>query len=736
MQPSSSSRCPACGGNFAVQYYQRRAADEPPDKVEFCPSCPLDVRQLKLIPSLGTPRPSIAASRPSFNKRSSTVIPDVLYRAGSRICILVEGAAAARCMKQARSNDLPSYIITSITIPVIRTSGKGLTDYYTKSIVQGEAHIVSTSDIIAPFVSVQSLEVYRLKQPDKPKYQEYASGYEILLPPIGSAEYTFLRFTDNDERAKLYIMLSDGVTEADNPEEMILSILEEVLATYGTETSIKSFVSPSIISSLYTQSAKAYDWPSAPETGYTYTWKPDGERFWYIRYGTVWLFSRRLLSGSISGWNLEDAVRITNKVGPILDVEVMIGHDPILIDVLALETGVCTPPTRSLSYVLDTFNRLKESNHIGIPIHVRNYYNTEADVYKDKDSLTYPVDGVVGIQDGSMTIIKLKTTKSIELKLGDDGSLLTSDDKVIAKSELQNLYEPGSIIELRISKEKEVVGLKVEEIILRTDKTKANSFEVCTTIVQTMSEPPEALERRRALVWCNTVRNKLHEIAAAQSDRGRMILDIGAGDGQEVSDYSDNPGVTYLLIEPDEKKCRSLMRRLVGQGKGTSRYFDGAIHLSHVVASLSTGNLRYAVMRATLADILHQENALKILRGCTRYCIASFSISHVKDDLRELVIRSNLDVIGCGYFYDNANSDGYLINESGVLMKRETNNESIVKWGSDKVYTEQTIYKHDFDDIFHVRDATELVSVFRSDNTGLLSTVSSNVYIISTRKYL
>ena len=730
MEITSNNRCSACGGNFLVQYYQRRAADEPPDKVEFCPNCPLDSRRLSLTLSTNNNINLKSDKKISIPKRSSTVLPDTLYKSGSRTCILVEGAAANRCMQLAIKNNLSKDVVTSITVPVMRGSGKGLTDLYTKSIVEGEAHIISTSDIIAPFVSLQQIDVYKLKQINKPNYQEYTAGYEIRLPPINFAEYTFLRISGSSEKVKLYILLPEELEKSNDLSEEILFILEDILATYGTETSIKSFISPSIISSLYTQSAKAYDWPSAPETGYSYTWKPDGERFWYIKYGTVWLFSRRLLSGSISGWNIESSVKTVTKVGPILDVEVMIGHDPILIDVLVLESGISTPPTRSLRYVLDTYFSME---NVGVPIYVRDYYNKESEVVKNKDSLTYPTDGIVGIQDGSMTIIKLKTTKSIELTLSENGDLLTIDEELVATSKLQDLYEPGSIIELRLTKERNNPEPRIDEIILRTDKTKANSYEVCKSILHTMSDMPDTLERRRALVWCNTVRNKLYQIAASQSERGRMILDIGAGDGQAVSDYSSDPDITYMLLEPDNRKCKSLIRRL--QGKGTSRLFIGAEHFAHVVASLTTGNLRYGVIQATLADILKQEHCIKILRGSTRYCITSFSISYIKNDVRRLAL-SGLDIIGCGYFYDNMNYEGYLINECNVIMKQETKNESSVKWGSDKVYKEPIVYKRDFEDIFHVRNATELIPVFKSENVGLLNTISSNVYIISTRKYI
>lgn len=731
MEDISENTCPACRGNFTVQYYQRRAADEAPDRVEFCPNCPLDARKLTLdVVEVGhVPPVTNARTRPT--KRSSSVMIDTLYKTGTRVCVLVEGNAANKCMQQAINNELPSYTTTSMTIPVVRNTGKGLTDYYTKSIVKGEAHIVSDSQTIAPFIYLQRLDVYRPRRVEKPNYSEYLAGSEVDLGPIGDSEYAFLRILDKGKRAKLYILLPENSEEIDDPNDKILDVLETVLSTYGTEQSIKSFMSASMVSSLYTQSAKAYDWPSAPSSGYSYTWKPDGERFWYVRYGTVWLFSRRLLSGHISGWTVESKVRSTTKPGPVLDVEVMVGHDPILIDVLALDTGVCTPPTRSLRYVLDLYYGMEEN--LDVPIHVREYYKSEQEVYENRNTLTYPVDGIVGIQDGSMTIIKLKTTKSIELQLGNTGDLLSAEGKLIASSKLHTLYDPGSVLELRITNDRNSDVPLVDEVILRTDKVKANSYDVCKSILHTMSDMPETLDRRRALVWCNTVRHKLHNIASSNSDRGRVVLDIGAGDGQEVSDYSDDPGVSYLLLEPELRKCKLLLRRL--QGKGKCRLFDGIHHFPHVIASLTTGNLRYGIVQATLSEMLTQEHSFKMLRACTRCCIASFSISHVTDELSELSYRG-IDVVGCGYLYDNTDNQGYLINQSGVVMKRETETESSVKWGSDKMYMERSIFKHNFEGPFIVKNASEIVPVFKSENTGLLSSVSSSLYIISTRKHI
>ena len=74
-------------------------------------------------------------------------------------------------------------------------------------------------------------------------------------------------------------------------EKNVLRCVEYIYTAYGTESTIGTFVSKSTISSLYTRGVKAYDWSHPPEEEYYFTWKPDGERFWYIRYGSFWFFS-------------------------------------------------------------------------------------------------------------------------------------------------------------------------------------------------------------------------------------------------------------------------------------------------------------------------------------------------------------------------------------------------------------------------------------------------------------
>jgi len=735
--------CPACKMPFQIIYYQRRAADEPPDKVVFCNNCPLDSTKLDIsstqlttidkerkrsIPGSHTRALSSMDSHSKQHTLSSSLIN--LQHIGYRLCIRIEGNAASRCYAELNKNSTKFRPVIVSTVALQKAKDKRLVQIRKKSLMESEAHTLEEAKRIAPLVYLQKLSVYTEKTLTSTKSIDLVVGYEAKIGNIEYAEYSILRTLHGGKQPCILIYLP--IVDKINNElhSLCLDMLHQVLILYGTERTIKSFVSSQTINSLFVQSSKAYDWPSAPDTGYNYTWKPDGERFWYIKYGSVWLFSRRLLSGRITGWTLTNLLQEANYPGPIIDTEVMIGYDPIMIDLLVTEDGKVTHPSRSLDNVLAL---IRDSTQIDIPLHIRNYYRSEKEVLDTQDTMEYPTDGVVGIQDGFMNIIKLKDTKSIELKLKENGDLVSRENKVVINSDLQNTYSTDSIVEVRFTKQSGMDTPTISETLLRTDKVNANEYEVCVSIINSVGPMPDTLSRRNAVQWCSSVRQKINQIASKATGRGRIIMDIGAGDGQAISDYSTDPNITYLLVEPNKDKCNKLLRRLREPGNGQSNMYDGAEHITKAIGLLSNKALKYAVICAKVGDILRQQYAIRTLKNAVRYCTASFSISYIVPDLQQLALNG-INVIGCGYMYDSVDTSGILIDEAGVRMQLEGNKKANVKWGSDKTYTENAIVLDDFKGIFHCRYAKTLVPIFASDEFSLLNNIGNKVYIISTKR--
>lgn len=746
----SNNICPACQGEYKIIYYQRRAADEPPDMVKYCPNCPLDTSRLSIATSIQskhirhdsrilsiTSIDSLTSDSGNFNNglrmiRKASFRPQCLSLESRRYMITVEGNAAMSCYSRLQKKCEKFDPITAITIPLDQGSKKELVHLYTNSVLCNNAYVLSESMQIAPFVTLNKTDVYSKKGNIPSCYEETIVSYGCRLDDIEYTEHVFFRSMAKSRQCKIVLLLSREIIDTHKSENKILSILQEILTRYGTEKNIKSFTNSSVVNSLYIQSGKAYDWPSAPDQGFTYTWKPDGERFWYAKYGSVWFFCRRLLSGRIVGWNVCKSLSPAKRTGPILDVEVMIAFNPIFIDVLVLETGEPTRAVRSLNEVLGIFNSMTS---VDIPIYVRDYFLSEKELLSTRNLLKYPIDGIIGIQDGTMNIIKLKDEKSIELKLDKTGNLLSSENRIVALSRLTEIYPEESIVEIRFTKDSKQDRSTINEVILRTDKVTANAYDVCTSIMNTMSNVPDSLARREAVLWCNSIRKRMNQIAAKTTGKGRVILDIGAGDGQAVSDYSTDPEITYILIEPDKVKCDKLAKRLSEPNRGQFRLYQGAEHIIRAAGSVSTRSLKYAIICAKLEDILDQPHCIKTLKSCVRYCISSFSISYVSKELKMLALNG-LNVVGCGYFYDGIDIGKCLIDKHGVTMRRIGSAQATVTWGSDRIYHETAITSMDFNNIFNIRHATSLVSIAEDNRESLLAIISSKVFIISTKKYL
>lgn len=505
----------------------------------------------------------------------------------------------------------------------------------------------------------------------------------------------------------------------------------KLLQKYGTEDTIYSIAPASLVSSLYLRSARSYDWAVAPESGFLFSWKPDGERYWCVRYGSMWLFVRRLLSGKVLGWTVCNSLHRAQGTLAILDVEVMIGYPTILLDLLCDSRGAPTTATRSTAYVLDEFRSVSLD---GLNVVTKQYFSTIAELKRTQGDLEYPVDGIVGIQENSTDIIKLKETKSLELELRDEGLLATCDGDCIAESGLYAVYEAGSIVEIRVTSAADTASLQVTDVVLRTDKLKANSTSACVDILSTFGLTPDPLSRRRALEWCNTVRLRLYETALVMPGGGRVVLDAGSGDGQALADFPSDGNVTFLLVEPDAERCSKLYRRLNSRHGGRCRLCTSLDTIVKTMSLLSTGSLQYAVVQATLKSVMNVDQFLKSAKVWVRCCVASYSISYMAEDLVELAVNG-VPVVGCGYMYDTADSKGILVNASGVKMHRKTETQCVVKWGGDKEYLEPVLLSSNVNKALYVRPATEVVPAKSDKSDALMRQLAANLNVISTRNY-
>ena len=747
MEGKSDSICPACGSHFIITYYQRRAADEPPDRVKYCENCPLDPQRLELkvfsasiiAPTEGhgrrlDSRYRSSASRPrstsarNASKGLQTVSISQPVVVSKLTRIKFKGATATSCLRELRQGAHRAVAETGKMTRVTKQGVVKVAIAHSSGSHAGHTLYALESAFLAPFIDCLTLEAVETRQTHGQQTDEVVLGltYDIELPIDGASSYLRTSVNGSDPEIVVDIkFLDSGVTE-----EHCISIVGVVLQRYGTESSLKRVVDPRLISAMFTQSARAFDSLVAPTTGYSYMWKPDGERYWCVKIGCIWFFCKRLLSARIVGWRLDSHATTSTRAAPVLDLEVLVGHAPILIDVLVDGRGNLTSAMRNLPAILETFLQIER---LPFSIHIRRYYPTLALLQSEEKDVGYPVDGAVGIENSSTTIIKIKDVKSIELELTETGDLLTSDGTVVATSSLHDLYPSGSIVEVRFRFQQDKRTVQVLSTLLRTDKRKANDTTVCREILSLAGTLPDAALRRKALLWCSSIRRGLQHIASNIRGSGRVVLDIGSGDGQAVSDYSTDPDVTYLLVEPNSSRCIKLRRRLSERTGVRLQHTTDVTEIWRQISALSKGTLKYLIYEGTLQSLLDAPRSFTTLRSCVRCCVASYSLSYTADPLIALALEG-LEVLGCGYMYDKPVDKNCIVNASTVRMENRLDGTASVKWGGDEEYYEPVLLTTKFQRFMTIVPATVLSPMSPDDSELLLSQIVASLFIVTTRR--
>lgn len=120
------------------------------------------------------------------------------------------------------------------------------------------------------------------------------------------------------------------------------------------------------------------------------------------------------------------------------------------------------------------------------------------------------------------------------------------------------------------------------------------------------------------------------------------------------------------------------MRRISSDRTVKCRLYITTDGMLKVLSLLSTGFLKYVVVCSTSRAMLDADQVMRSLNTYVRCCVPSFSVSCVSSDLKDMVVRC-VSVIGCGYFYDATDPRGYLVNASGILMRKINNDIYEVK---------------------------------------------------------
>lgn len=672
-------KCIACGADLLRIEHQARSADEAQTIMITCPKCPLSLSKLSIN---NTPRqPHIHLRRFDRKREKNIVVDDTKHE--QLHYIVIDGTSPY---------EYDNISINARCYNCISTSGT-LYRQYSESPWGNRAITETTRKMVAPRTSLLTLNaIYGIDE----SAEEY-TYFKFIVKRLSSGRIMYL--INRDGRTS-YLIRSPG---GDIPT--ISRILYETFVDNIRPNSLIECIDRVTLGRLSNLSSRAYDMARVDDDSHLFSTKPDGERMWISRVGMVWFYSRRHLSHEIIGWEIDPTITwdLISSYGPIIDTEMMISHNPIVIDVLADVDLDIDRIKKDPEEVLHRFKELSVIFQYLSTMHVRRLLTNLRDAEEYRSSVPYPTDGVVALAKTGMDMYKIKSIKSIELRIIDDGSLLTEDGIALFRIQNNNLYEAGSIVELRVK----IHGNKIDvcDSLPRPDKVKANSSDVVRTIIMSsFNNVSDNVVRTLLWRWSNELRLQLYERAQNSSPGKRIILDIGSGDGQASEAYTKSDDCSYILIEPDEEKCKRLRRRL----HPVSSYSKEVRSLLPVLNSLKRGRVKYFILNTSLDEVLNDKNVTNELTDSVKCCIATFSSQYIVDAI-PILMHMNIRFIGCCYMYDGIGIDESIIDFGGISMKRVEDDRSEVKWGKDKVYSEPAITTSDMPSGLDIIDATEII---------------------------
>lgn len=695
-------KCPGCGSELTSIEYQARAGDEAQRAITTCSKCPLNPSKLTLsidpvIPHVHMPRfKRDQKERSILTSTNAKITYGIVAELKNLSNVDTEDMLDANCFN---------------TIDVRNR----LFRYYTSGpFINKHIHVQSRKKI-GPNVNL--LEIAEVQATPVIKSMHIDFKYKILSKETDTYLIKYSR--DNIQIMSLY----------DNPgDDQIYMRLQQIYLNHMSPGSLLDYIPRVILDAISNLSARAHDVSTAADNENLFSTKVDGERIWLTRVGIVWVYSRRLLRHSIIGWEIDQTISPNNghTYGPVIDIELMIGHDPILLDVLMDSDGELSPGTRNISWIYNQFDSLVESFPYLKKVFKRRFRRRKQLAELDSQNASYPTDGTVALPLNGIDMMKLKPIKSVELMLYDDGILMSAEEVPIFRIEKYNHYTIGKIYEVRFIIESGKCN--IHSIEPRPDKTKANDMTAIDSILESsITRLPKDAVRIELWRWSAQVREEVYRQGLKSNPGRRIVLDIGTGDGQSSDSYIKSSDCSFILIERDEQKCKKLRERLRVRTIETNPRV-----LNRVLSQLKTGRMKYCILNCKVEDILEDSTVFNMVFPELKCIIACFSVQFITNSLSRLISKG-IPLIGACYVYDGVDTGGSIINTSGISMTRVDDERAVVTWGKDNPYFEPAIETIDFPSNFMIMDSSRFVEFPSRKGMEDIKTISSALKIIISK---
>lgn len=676
--------CEYCGTELIQSEYQSRAADEAPRVVAICPRCKLDTTKARramlssIDPCVPYIRVNPAVERTELDVTSMIPLMDADI-AGLEVYMEREVACGGMLAKTAWGH------ITR-RLPVSRITDHACTTTYTLGGREhtGVARVRSDGTRItktrmskvsvAPGVSYATSKEWIGLHGRVSGYQ-FSSTYDIVSFKFNEAQVVCTKYGETGE----YRLEVEALQETDD-EKLVPMLLSVLLRFSGFHSSLSTFIRPEIYEGIKEHCPKAFDCPIAWGKSLVYTPKVDGERCLVYKMGYLWIVTSYYRRMQVRGWFASGEPTTYEGVSCVLDTECTLTGHYVLTDIIMIGTGQFTSATRDIHSVVRMMESIKGDAWF---VDVKSLFPSYKDALNALPLLPYPSDGVMGLDSGSTMAAKLKSVRSIELKVGDDMGAYTAEGKRfgVIKGDYNSLI--GNVVELKIECGEGGKISRVLELFRRHDKTSANSEEAVrsTLLAEDMGMYTKKMRLKKVTNYCFALREAMYKAASGQcGKRKRLILDIGSGRGQSIIAMRMITHAVYLMVEPDEASVEMMCKRF----KFVVRVTDVEDLRSRILASCGMSSLcdRFLVVVDTLEGLLSN---VTILNALKQYCcsvVASFSFNYVYESLGDLV-NAKIPIMGSFYSYDIRPRER-LVDVDGIRMTLMTVERAVVEWDSER----------------------------------------------------
>lgn len=676
-------RCKACDSPLETVDYQARAADEAHRTIIVCPNCPLDANKFLRRQSI------TSGSKDVFSPMFSRPPPP---RPPRNRCNEISTMA----MYEYRFEHIPiqndSYENTKVEYKVSLGRSNGSVTASHIPLWCRDNEVISFGETTEVAMGVKRVSVTSHSIYGNPRLSAPCTVAHVKELALRAGWKTYLT---KDEGLHGPPYLSVLVRSETKDEEVIL----EVYSMFGCPIHMSKFMGAYEPAHLMNLSPRAWDMPPHAALGMLCTQKLDGERALIMVKGSIAFHVSRSASLTVKSFMVVPPEFRTDKI-EVYDTEYVPSMGYAIIDVLMIH-GKFAPEKRDMGWVIESIrSRVDLCKAIGIFV---RQYEVVTDPARQLRSVGKCSDGLIAIDHGSTNCRKLKTVRSVELKVSEDSSCLLSRDNTVVFPGLSppRNFPSGTILEVRFAPSRNPGRVEVLTIFERVDKERPNDNGAIISILRSMGDERENPnnERRAALAWCRQLSRHINKVVESKEGRP-IIMDVGTGDGQSLDFMDlDSSKFSRILVEPDERRVRSLCARLKCPVPA-----PGVGHLRVAIKSLVTRTKSVIVCNATLGEIVRCKDLMEPLAPHLRCIVGTFSLHHAISDVAMMKLLWKVPVYGCTYVYDHVDSGGVLIDTCGVSMKKVDDNVAEVRWGSDKLYREYPATTSDFRQFSEVVD--------------------------------